>query len=311
MNKKIEEVLREKHLTINGNSAYGYINGYEINVIYTPVDNMMPFKMFISTNLDDNQRRKISETLKAQRIKFFKYDFNAFGLFCGINGFTANSLAKTLPSTINIIIRCLEENGASKKTHCPLCGKELDEENSVNANVDGLSITMDNECFSKMNEEIAQDNKEFEEAPNNFVKGLVGALIGAVGGAILAVILYMFGFISAISAVVSVLLGAFLYKKMGGKPNAMMIVTVLLVSLIAQLVATFLVFVVAAFGICVESGLMYGAFEAFKYCMSTNNEFSSSFAIDMILTIVFTVIGLVCEIGQLSKSIKRSKPITK
>lgn len=310
MNKKIEEVLREKHLMIDGNSAYGYINDYEVNVVFTPLDNQMSFKLFISTYLNDNQKRKISETLKAKKIKFFKYDFNAFGLFCGMNGFTANSLAKTLSSTINIVMGCLEENGALKKTHCPVCGKELDEENSVKANVEGLSITMDNECFSKINEEIVQDNKEFEEAPNNFAKGFVGALIGAIGGAILSIILYTLGFISAISAVVSVLLGAFLYKKMGGKPNAMMIVTVLLVSLFAQLAATFFVFVVTAFSKCAESGVVYGVFDAFKYCMA-DEEFSSAFTHDMILTVVFTVIGLVCEIGQLSQSIKRSKQITK
>lgn len=308
MNKKIEEVLRNNHLLIEGNIAYGNIQGYEVNAIYSPFDNVTPIKFFISTYVDENQKRVISEILKKQKIKFFKYEFNEFGLFFGMNGFTVNSLAKGLQSVINIVVGCLEENHALKKEYCPICGVELKEENATKANVDGLKITIDKECFLKLNEEIAQENQNFEEAPNHFGKGLIGALIGAIAGAILSVILYLLGFISAISAVVSVLLGAFLYKKMGGKPNAIMVVIVLIVSLITQLLAIFSLFLIAAFGICVENNIVCGAFEAFSYCMN-DKEFSSAFIHDMILSAIFTFIGIACEIGQLSRSIKRTKQI--
>lgn len=65
---------------IDGNSAYGYVNDYEVNVVFILFDNQMLFKLFISTYLDDNQKRKMSEALKVKKIKFLKYDFNSFVL---------------------------------------------------------------------------------------------------------------------------------------------------------------------------------------------------------------------------------------
>lgn len=309
MNRKIEEVLRENHLIIEGNYAYGFIQGYEVNVLYSQFDNVVPLKFFVSTYVEENQRKNITETLKKQKIKFLKFEFNEFGLFFGLNGFTANSLAKGLQSVINIVVGYLVENQALKKEYCPICGSELNEENTTKANVEGLRITMDKDCFAKINEEIVQENESFEKAPNNIVKGCIGALLGALAGAVLTVILYFVGFISAISAVVSVLLGSFLYKKMGGKPNVIMIIIVSITSIAMQLLAIYGLYVVAAFGICLEKEVLCSAFQAFSICMSNNEEFSDAFAHDMLLSVVFTVIGVACEIGQLSRSIKRTKQI--
>lgn len=308
MNKKIENVLKNYDIQIDGNNGYGVIKGYEVNVCYIPLNNVAPLQFIVSTYMTLEQKQGIENSLKNLKIKFFKYEFTRYGMILGFNGFTTGSLAKTLPATIDKVFDCLLENGALQNKNCPVCGNELSDEDSTKANIDGINVTIHNECISNINQEIQQANEEYEATPNHFGKGLIGALIGGVVGSIISFILYTLGFISAISAVVSVLLGAFLYRKFGGKPNATMIITVLVSTLVLQLLTIFGIYLVIATGISVEDGFDYVGLSAFQYYMS-DNEFSSSFTKDMLFSALFTIIGLVCEVGNLRQSMKRESKI--
>ena len=138
----------------------------------------------------------------------------------------------------------------------------------------------------------------------NGKSGFLGALVGGVAGFAVAFILYLCGVISAISAFVAVVLGAFLYKKFGGKENKMMILIVSVTSLAFMILAVFSVYLCAAGAAAKEAGLVMNAFEAFKTCMGVE-EFSSAFTQDLIMTIVFSILSIVYEVVMLLRKVKR------
>ena len=171
-------------------------------------------------------------------------------------------------------------------------------------NIDGFIITIDQTCFANINNSIEQDNQEFKQAPNNYLKGFLGVLVGGVAGFALSFVLYLCGFISAISAFVSVALGAFLYKKFGGKQNKMMVVIVAFTTLACMVLSIFGVYIMSAGIASAEVGAGLNAFEAFAVCIK-DKEFSGMFYTDLALSVVFSIVGIVWQAITLFKQIKR------
>lgn len=306
MNKKIEEVLKKYNLNIENDRGYGTIKGYEVSVFYIPSNGMFPLQLIISTYMSNEQREKVSQELKQFHFKYCQYTFTRYGLILGLSGMSASAIAKVLPNVIDQSLDCLLENGALQQEYCPICGEEISSQTATKANIDGVNVTMHQDCMTKMHEEIQKMNETYEAMPNQFGKGFVGALIGGIAGSIIAFILYMIGFISAISAVVSVLLGAFLYRKFGGKPNGIMMITVFVTTLVLQLLTIFGIYILAATGLSVEEGYDFIGFTAFQHYMSDTG-FVSSFVKDLLFSALFTIVGIVCEIGTLKQSMKKEK----
>lgn len=303
MNNKFENVLSPYNLTINGDYAYGNLMGYETNILAKTL-NAPPFVMHISFYVTDEQKAEIDNALKQVANKYLKYQFTYYGLSVNITDFTISKLVEKLPEYLKQITNILKNNEAVGFGHCPVCGDELTAENTKVINIDGFNVAVDQKCFGNINTVIEKSNEEFKNAPNNYLKGFLGALVGGVAGFAVAFILYLCGVISAISAFVAVVLGAFLYKKFGGKENKMMILIVSVTSLAFMILAVFSVYLYAAGAAAKEAGLVMNAFEAFKTCMGFE-EFSGAFTQDLIMTIVFSILSIVYEVVMLLRKVKR------
>jgi uncharacterized membrane protein len=237
-----------------------------------------------------------------------KHQFSRYGLFVGLTGWTNSSLSKSLPTVIDKVFGCLLENGALAHSCCPICGMEMSEEERKKAEIEGITVSMHSNCIVERNSEIQVAEKSFNSAPNNYLKGFLGAVIGGLLGVGLTVILFNLGYVSAITAVVSVALGAYLYKRFGGKPNGTMIVIVSATTLISLLGTVFGLYMLAAYGLSLEAGDTYGMWESFSIYMK-DEAFAASFRSDMLMVLLFTGIGLFWMVGSLRKSIKREKEI--
>lgn len=303
MNKKFDELFTSYGLKIDGNYAYGNLKGYETNILVNTLS-APPVIMHISFFATDEQKTKIMEEFANIKSKYLRYDFTGYGVTIGITGFTINKILSTLPDTINGIIDILKNNEATGFGFCPICGKEMDVEKSKTANIDNFLITLDEDCFDKINTEIQEANKNFKNAPNNYLKGFGGACIGGLAGFAVSFILYLCGFISAISAFVAIAVGTKLYLKFGGKQNKMMVVIVACTSLVFMILSIFTVYIMSAGAAASETGLAINAFEAFKICMN-DKDFSTMFYTDFALTIVFSLISIIWEAVILTKRIKR------
>ena len=88
----------------------------------------------------------------------------------------------------------------------------------------------------------------------------------------------------------------------------MMVVIVSITSTVSMILALFGIYVLAAQGLAPSYGFYSTGFKAFKDMM-TVKEFSTEFVSNLLLTFLFTIIGVVYQIVKLSKSIKRQGTI--
>lgn len=308
MNKKFAAFFADNYgMEVSKNLAYGKIKDYEVNATVVMLDNVAPLKMHVSLYATDEQKRSIEAAIRNLALKFFRMMFTPYGLALGFNDITVKGLLKRLPDVLEKIFSILEENGALKSDCCPVCGNPLDEANSKKCDIDGFSITIDNDCIKTINTVITEENKDFNNAPNNYFKGFLGAFIGGLAGVAVAVLLYVAGFVSSISAIISIVLGTLLYRKFKGKPNKMMIVIVSLTTLV-MLAATVPAIYITAASIEINKYVPMSAIDAFRFCMA-DAEFSRMFYCDLGLIILFSLLGTAFEIFVIMRSIKRKKNI--
>ena len=270
MNKKLENFCKEFGYDVNGQVGYGIVNGYEVN-IYLEQDYSYPVRVHISTFITDEQKSRVKAELDAKNIKRLNVSFDRYGLVLGLNDTTMGKLMTRLNDIIKGAIETLKNAEALDFEYCPVCAMKFDETNKKCCVINGVRITLDNECIS----EIESRNKEFDSQPNNILKGLGGALIGALVGAIITFILFLLGYVATISGIVAVWLGCFLYKKFGGKANAYMYAIVSGVRAFTRTMEVLKWAVLVGFIACLAFSLFTDLSMPFFF-VSTPNEFFTS-----------------------------------
>lgn len=315
MNKKLTAFFAGYNMTVDGNSAYGNVKGYETSATIVKFDNVAPVRFHVSFYATDEQKRKIEADIRNMTIKFFKMQFSPYGLTLGFNDLTLGKLLKRLPTVLDGIYAVISESGAMNGEYCPVCGEPLDRSQAdggaptfKKCKIDGFTVTIDNDCVSKINSVISEENADFDNAPNNYLRGFLGALIGGLVGAGISILLYVVGFVSSISAIVAIVLGSFLYQKFKGKPNKMMILIVSVTCLILLAATVPTIYIVASDIAAKDLGLSMSAMEAFRICMQ-DSEFSAMFYSDLALIILFSAIGTGIQIYIMAKQIKRKNNI--
>ena len=306
MNKKLAAALSAQGLDVTGNKAYGSVRGYEVNAYYDTWSTSFPFTLHFSFYSTDEQKRNIESALRNAAIIRCQTSFTPYGLRLSLADFTIGKLVKRLPDVIALAVNIISDNCALDSEHCPVCGNAFSE--SRVCQVNGMSVRIDNDCTEKINALIEAENKEFKEAPNNYLLGFCGALLGGLAGAAVAIALYYVGFYASISAVISVMLGTFLYRKFRGKPNKMMIVIVAVTTVVCMALSVFLIYLVASGIAAAEQGLSLPAIEAFKIVMA-DEEGARLFYTDLGMVLLFSAIGIGCQIAYLVKSIQRQNSI--
>ncbi len=308
MNKKFSSLFESFGMSVIGNIGYGLIQGYETNVALRMLDNVSPVLIQIAFFATPEQKNAIGQTFTNAKIKNFRVTFTDFGMTIGLNDITTNRLIKRMPDLMKFIYQTIQNNGALDSRHCPICGKELKPETSKKIYVNGFAMVLDQDCLTLINKSIETDNKNFEAAPNNYFKGFLGALAGGFVGAVVSVILYMVGFVSALSALVAIVLGVYFYKRFKGKPNKVMIVIVSLTTLVCMAGSVFGIYFSVGVAAAREANLAISGFEAFSLMMQ-DAEISASFISDLMMTLLFSLVGIGYEIYALAKSVKRPKTI--
>ncbi|MDD6980649.1 MAG: hypothetical protein PUJ21_02760 [Clostridia bacterium] len=309
MNKKIQQFFSQYGFQFSGNDGYGIIDGFETNLHYGAMTTTYPVQLHFSCFLSEQQATAIVNQLLAEKHKYLAASATPYGFSLGLNDLTVGKLVAKLPEILKSVCNLLKEHGALGIGYCPVCGSVLDFESGKKCNVDGSIITIDGDCVDKINAAITQANAEFNQAPNNYFRGFLGALVGGVAGVIVSVIFYLFNFISAISSFVAFFLGSFLWTKFGGKRDKMMVFIVTVTTVVMMVLSVLGIYVVASGAAAVEAGVDMTAIEAFTFLLEEDAEFATGFATDMILTLVFCALGCGYEIFALAKKVKRADTI--
>ena len=308
MNKKLKMYFENLGFTVEKNNAYGKISGYEVSANVAMFDQIAPVKLHVNLYVSYAEKMQIINEIKALKFKYFVIDEDMFGIKLGFNDpLTVGKLLNRMPEMIDKIFEVFKKYEAKGIGYCPVCGEELPLE-SKQYKIEWVKVKMDESCLKEINADIEEDNKEFNEAPNNYLKGVLGALIGALAGFVAFIAIFYLGYITSLTSFIAILLGTFLYKKFGGKQNRIMIIIVSTISILAMILGLFTVYVLYAKDIANDLNLSYSGSEAFKEFMSVS-EFKKEFISNLSMTIVFTALGVVYEIIILSKSVKRQGKI--
>lgn len=308
MNKKLKTYFEELGLNVQGNNAYGNYQGYEISADVAILDSVAPVKMHVNLFASAEVKAQMIREILSFRFKNFVIDQDIYGIALGFNDpWTVGKLLKRMPEMINKIFEVFNKYEAKGIEYCPICGELLSEE-SKKYKIEWVQITMDNNCVNDINNAIEIDNKNFDEEPNNYLKGALGACIGALVGFAAFIIIFFLGYISSLTSFIAILLGAYLYKKFKGKQNYMMIIIVSTISIVSMLLAVFSIYLLAAQSLALELGFSSTGIQAFKDMM-TVTEFNKEFTSNLWMTVFYTILGVAFEIFNLSKSIKRQGKI--
>lgn len=308
MNKKVISLLQQYGLIVTGSTAYGIMQGYETSLRSPSPMEQSAYYIHVNFYATDEKKQEIAAELGRTGIKLTATP-SAYGLTICFPAAFAGTLVKNLPVLFDRLIALLKQNELPGADTCPYDGKPLIEAEKKRCSINGFYVTLNNDCVSSINQQIEEENRAFANAPNNYIQGICGALLGGIVGAACTIALYYIGFISSISAIVAVLLGAFLYRKFGGKPNVMMIVIVSVVSLVCIGIGFFLTYLIAAGAAAAEVGLHMSALDALLLCMD-DPEFASGFYADLMMLFVFALVGISIVIGTLIRQIKRPKNIS-
>lgn len=310
MNKHIVNALSKYNFEFDKNHGYGFINDYEVNVFNDSFAHG-PVFMF-STYLLNSQRNEFIEKMKSYKFHLVQTQVFDWGVMIMIGSLTAKSFEKKLEKALPKILEALESINAPKKDVCPQSGEKIDETNSQTIIIPDTNakITLSNNAIASLNDSVKQENENFKNAPNNYLKGFCGVLIGAAAGLAATIILALLGYISAVSSLLSICLGTFLYKKFGGKANYVMIIMSFITTLIIILGGLTIIYSMTAENELINAGVTdYKSFAALAYCLANVEEFKRAFIADIGLNLVFILIAEGCTIFSLIKSIKRPKGI--
>ena len=307
MNKKLAAALQQHGMTVTGNSAYGTVQGYEMSLRAPSPMEQSAYFLHVSFYASEEKKQETANEIARFGNKL-RVENSAYGLTITLPQpvFTLNPLIEAIGVLFEKLPALFKQKEIPGADVCPYDGNPMTE-NSKRCVMNGFFVTLNNDCISSINKAIEEENRLFANAPNNYLQGICGALVGGVVGAALVIALYFMEYVASISAIIAVMLGAFLYRKFGGKPNAVMIVIVSVISLIFILIGYYAAVII---DIISEFSLDFGsAVELLNLNLAENPEFSKLFYTNLALLLVFTALGIGVMIFSLVRQIKRPKNI--
>ena len=233
--------------------------------------------------------------MNRKKLKINSYFINDYSLSLNFGAyFTNNSRLKKIDDSLEEITKFLESINIPNSKYCPLCGKEVGEENPTQTiDFEGLPIKVDRDCIDVIYKKEEENRDKFNSTPNNYGKGFLGALLGCALGFILWVIIGAFGLISSWIALLIPFIGSFFYDVLGGKRTTTKIIMVSILSFIAAISGTFVVYLIAVATEVVNENLDMSTLSAFSYLLQNSSEFVSNFVTDMVISAIFSIIGIV------------------
>ena len=308
MNKKFKDYLESKGFKVEKNLGIGKIDDFEVRAVYNAFSNVAPIEFTFVCYSEDSKKIELVNRLIDKKIKYLTCDYNAYGITIGTNGFTASKCIEKLDDLLNMVVENLKELEFKGSAYCPYCGLEMTDD-SVTLSRNQLFVKIHNGCKEAINREIKEENEDFDKQPNNYLKGFAGAFLGGFAGALVMIVFYMFNFVTAVSSLVAFTLGTFLYKKLGGKPNKMMVLIVSLTSVVMILLGFVGIYLYASNKICTNNDIQLSGIQAFKFCFNNVEEFSKAFEYDLALQILFIICGMGYNVYLVNKQVKRVKNI--
>ena len=305
MNKHLKEFAERYSLKENGNNVvYGVFNGYQVVV---SLSNMNPGDFFVRIYSNFREVKGDVESFLAVRKSEYKlrtYNFSNSTLTfdhttLGVKGWVEKAEKILLELTEH-----LTRIQAKGVEYCPGCGEKMDIPTTVTVHNNPLLLCTN--CANKIKEEQDKKEAEYQAAPGNYGKGLLGAVVGAlIGGVVWIAAAYILGLVSAFIAVLITYLAALGYDKMQGKQSQKKLVITTVVSLAVVVLSMYLSYVVMVNSSLKAEGLTENPFVALAYLLETDNEIKAAFISDMFMSLLFGALGTIAYAQSMKKKLHK------
>ncbi len=187
MKKKLESFLTEQNFTVEANGAYSYINDYQVSfgeASFTygiSYGVKMPFATIFS-HLKEEEISSVLEYLKSNKKNLKLYNFEVTSL--GATLVIGNYKYENLLNAVQNVTAYLRDKGTLNKEYCPFSGEPMDEATKKKLFYENAIVFLNESSVQLINEAIEKDEEEYKNAPNNYLKGSLGAIAGGALGAV-------------------------------------------------------------------------------------------------------------------------------
>ncbi|MBQ2070345.1 MAG: hypothetical protein II467_05385 [Bacilli bacterium] len=301
MDKFIEMFANKTGLKkVNEFDYYGIYRGYELNFFFVPGLARYPYRILISTRLDQAKAEQLVSILIKTKPEGSHYQAGEVGLTVLVKPSNAEKASLLLPLALDCAVDALIESSCPNADYSPYSGIRMTEDNSRIAKAGNLEIRLTNddiEAYNKLIElsENIQKAKTRESVPP--IGAFFGGLLGAVLGALLELgALYLFSF-SGIAAFIGLSLSTLFYRLFKGKPGVYMLVLCSLLTAIGCYAACLFVYFQSA----IVSFPEYNGFDAIREAFATPR-YLAGFLMEIISIAVFLGLGIFINIFRMRKA---------
>lgn len=282
----MKEFAESHGLACTKRSCYGLYKGYRIHVKYALMGNP---SCLITVVTDTKGRDKdIERFLEKNKhdLKISQYGVVGIGLM--VSPQVYRGVFRRVEEILDKLVAQLSKLGCPNAVYCPYCGTELAGD-TVEMEESGIPFKAHEACYERAHEAMVRKEEAERAAPDKKAAGIAGALLGALAGAVAFILMYLWWNFAAIAAAISVLLGAWLYGRMGGKNTSFKVVTVSIVSLIVMF---------AVFALCVflqakanMEGFDGGVIAKILQDWQNDAQYKQSIILNFIFIFVFDLVG--------------------
>lgn len=284
MNKVLSDFLNSHSFTNDPKTGfYGKLNGFQIS---GSVNQMTGSTCTVNVHLNEDAAEKVAAWVEENKKKY--------GILNPV--YTTNSVSCMINPPLGPVkkyIAFMEDITAFLKDVtatdcCPFCGETLEGSEDIRlVGTYGRMFHAHEHCFDEYTEQVKSGEIKEAQAPNNTLRGLLGAILGSLAGCIIWALMFLFTdyFVVIVAFLIS-MGAAFMWGKFGGKNNKTKIAVVWAVSIIMMLLtmlASYLIFV----AVSVDGNV----FENFIYNLQVTPSFRSLVIVDTIISFVFIIVA--------------------
>lgn len=292
MNKYLKTFVEEFNLETRGNVQYGTIDNYQ-GYVFIDIYGAPAYQGGIFAHIGDN-KAKVTEflTSKKKELKLFRFEVFENAVLFAITGFTFKGVMETYRKVFAEITQFFTQIGVLDAEYCPICGDKMEEK--VLSSINDVPVYLDAKCAAEKNAIIEKRDEEFKNAPNNYIKGTLGAILGGLIGAVVWVaVAYFTGYISGLIALLIAILASVGYDLLKGKPTKVKLVIVISTTIILSVVSMLMCYVILA---SINNTTLSNILAIQKY--------KGDFISDMIFAAVFGGLGSFMAFAFIKKKIR-------
>lgn len=284
MNKILNEFLNSHSFTNDPKTGfYGKLNGFQIS---GSVNQMTGSTCTVNVHLNEDAAEKVAAWVEENKKKYgiLNPAYSTNSVSCMIN--PPFGPVKKYIAFMEDITAFLKDVTATDC--CPFCGETLEGSEDIRlVGTYGRMFHAHEHCFDEYTEQVKSGEIKEAQAPNNTLRGLLGAILGSLAGCIIWALMFLFTdyFVVIVAFLIS-MGAAFMWGKFGGKNNKTKIAVVWAVSIIMMLLtmlASYLIFVAVSFD--------GNVFENFIYNLQVTPSFRSLVIVDTLISFVFIIVA--------------------